>query len=67
MSTSAELTEKGRRRKEGKYSIHISEAQLPKANTDKRHCCPVAGNSGKIKLLGQQDRPKHGITGHVHP
>lgn len=68
----ASTSAKSIRRREGEgrggnICIHISEAQLPKANPNKRRCCPVAGNSGKIRLLGQQERAKHHMTGHVHP
>lgn len=38
--------------KGGNVSIHILEAQLLKANPDKRHCCPTTGNNSKIRLWG---------------
>lgn len=51
--TPAEPAENGRRRrKRENVSIHTLEAQLLKANLDKRHCCPTAGNSSKIRLWG---------------
>lgn len=37
-----------------KVSIHISGTQLLKADPNKRHCCPTAGNSCKIRLWGSR-------------